>query len=208
MSSGSTSVDHTSRNALRRVALLDDDLHRCGRHREAQRLVERARHRLRLAGGLPLAVDRGEAARVDDAVRGAVDDLEQVLAEVRVVDRPRRIARPGQRLEHQPVEAEALLGCACRCGSSRGAACAAPRRRAQGRTSRSPGTRGSGLRGAGCRLQPAGYRLRLGPRPGARRRRRLSPGAWSLSRHLVNFLYLIRCGWSAAAPRRRLRSAS
>ena len=33
-------------------------------------------------------------------------------------------------------------------------------------------------------------------------------GQASASRHRVSFRYLIRCGWSAAVPRRRCRSAS
>ena len=91
------------------VALLQDDLHRALRLREAQRLVEGAVGALRLVGRLPLPADAGEATRVHDAVRGAVDHLEEVLAEVRVVDRPVGVAGP-RALEHEAVEGEALLG--------------------------------------------------------------------------------------------------
>src|SRR3546814_3908734 len=57
-----------------------------------------------------LAVHRGEAPRVDHAVRRPVDDLEEVLAQVRFVDRLARVARPGERFEHDAVEAEPLRG--------------------------------------------------------------------------------------------------
>ena len=94
------------------VALLQDDLHRAvGKRgaREAQRLGEGAVDLGSLAGRLPLAVDRRETARVEQAARAAVDHLEEVLAEIRVVDRLRQVSRPRQRLDDHPLEREALL---------------------------------------------------------------------------------------------------
>ena len=92
-----------------RAALLHHDLHRAPRLGEAERLVERAVPALRLVGRLPLAADARETARVDRAVRGLVDHLEEVLAEVRVVDRARGVPGP-EALEHDAVEGEAFLG--------------------------------------------------------------------------------------------------
>ena len=93
-----------------RIALFEDDPHRPVGGGEAQRLGEGAVRLLRLVGVLPLAENRGEAARVEDAVGAAVDHLKEVPAEVGVVERPGRVPRPGERFEHHPVEAEALLG--------------------------------------------------------------------------------------------------
>ncbi len=76
------------------VALLQDDLDGLPWPGKAQRLMERPVHGARLARRLPLAVDRGEAAGVDDPVRGGIDHLEQVLAQVRLVDEPRQAAGP------------------------------------------------------------------------------------------------------------------
>ena len=90
------------------VALLQDDLDRPVGGRKAQRLGESAARILRFVRGLPLAVDGREAARIEDAVRLPVDQLEEVLAEVRVVEQPLRVTRPGQGLQHYPVEAEHL----------------------------------------------------------------------------------------------------
>ena len=119
----------------RGVALLQDDLDRARRLREAQRLVEGAVRPLRLVGRLPLAADAGEAARVEGAVRGAVDHLEEVLAEVRVVDRPGGVARPGA-LEDEAVEGEALLG------RARGVEVVEPQRAGRRRRRRRGGERG------------------------------------------------------------------
>src|SRR5262245_7419641 len=91
-----------------RVPLLERDLDRRLGSRKPQRLREGAAELLRLPRRLPLAVDRREPAGVDDPVRGAVDDLEEVLSEVRGVDRLARVAGPGGRLDHDAVEAERL----------------------------------------------------------------------------------------------------
>jgi len=91
------------------VALLDHHLHRRLGARETERLGEGAVHLARLAGRLPLAVDRREAARVQDPPRRAVDHLEAVLAEVGVVDGLAEIPRPRQRFDHHPLEREPLL---------------------------------------------------------------------------------------------------
>jgi hypothetical protein len=77
------------------VALLDQNLDRPRRQREAQRLVEGAMSLPRLAGGLPLAVDRGEAPRVEEPAAAGLANLEEVLTQVGVVDRPVRVSRPG-----------------------------------------------------------------------------------------------------------------
>ena len=92
---------------LRRVAPLHHDVDRPGGRREAQRLLERPVRLRGLGRGHPLAVDRRIAARVKDAA-GRVAHLETVLAEIGVVDRPRRAARPRQRLDHDAVDGEDL----------------------------------------------------------------------------------------------------
>ena len=118
--------DQTSRNAFCRVALLEHDLHRARRARGSA--PTRGSARLRLLGlvrRLPLAVDAGEAARVEERVGSwRVEHLEEVLAEVRVVDRAVRRARP-RALEHEAVEREALLGRAAGVEVVERAACAA-----------------------------------------------------------------------------------
>ena len=75
------------------AALFQHDLHRRLRPRKAQRFWD-VRCSVLLAGRLPFAVDRREAARVDDACSCAVDHLEQILAEVDVVHQLRAAARP------------------------------------------------------------------------------------------------------------------
>src|SRR4030095_13290667 len=69
------------------VALLEDDLDRALRRREAQRLGERPPDVLGLAGGLPLAVHGGEPAGVQDPIGLTADHLEEVLPEARGVER-------------------------------------------------------------------------------------------------------------------------
>jgi hypothetical protein len=106
-------VDHQGPELVEdvaRVALLEEHLDGLLGSGEAQRLVEGAVDLLGLAGGLPLAIDGGEPARIKEAVGGLVADLEEVLAEVGLVDGARGVAGPRQRLEDEPVEAEALLG--------------------------------------------------------------------------------------------------
>jgi hypothetical protein len=92
-----------------RVALLEVDLDRNGGSRKAERLGESLLFLLRLGRGFPFAVDRGEAARVKDALRRRVDHLEKVLAEVRVVEHAARVSGPGQRFQNHPVHAEMLF---------------------------------------------------------------------------------------------------
>ena len=91
------------------IALLDDDANRRARSREPQRFGKRPVDLLGLARRLPLAVDRAEPARVEHASAGGVGDLEQVLAAVGGVDRLRGTTGPRQRLENDPVQAEAFL---------------------------------------------------------------------------------------------------
>ncbi len=207
------------------VPFLQHDLHGSGRHREAQRLLERASRRLGLPRRFPLAVNRREAARVDDAVARAVDDLEQVLAEIRVVHRPRRVARPRRRLDDDAVEREHLG----RCGAgvvvvdaegARGLRVnergteqhqrqrpqprcreAAMPRRLAGRYSTFP-SRPSWLRG----VAPS----RLCTRDSSWLRGFAASRLYASlhTRYRVNFRYLIRCGRSASAPSRRFLSAS
>ena len=93
--------------ALVRVPHLQDDLHRVPRPRKAERLVERAVQLARCRRRLPLAVDRGEAARVDHPVRPAVDHLEEVLAQVEVVDEEGAAAGP-RPVGHHLVERDDL----------------------------------------------------------------------------------------------------
>ena len=110
------------------AALLQDDLRGTRRLREAERLVEGAERPLGLIGRLPLAADAREAARVEGAVGGSVDHLEEVLAQVGVVDRTGRGCRPtGPRARDRPWRS-ALLS-RSRYGSSRAGASAAFRRR-------------------------------------------------------------------------------
>ena len=93
------------------LAFLEDDLHRCGRGREAQRLGKRPVHRLGLIGGDPFAKNRAEAARIQETAAGLIVYLEEVVAKIGVVDRLGQISRPGQRLDDDAVNAEHLLGC-------------------------------------------------------------------------------------------------
>ncbi len=76
------------------VAMLDDQLHRLLRPRKADRLFEGSGPGLRLVRRGPLAEDRVESPRVDDLVRLPVDDVEEILAEVRRVDEARPAAGP------------------------------------------------------------------------------------------------------------------
>jgi len=92
-----------------RIALLDHDADRLVDQWKPQRLGKRPVHALGFGGGLPFAIDGAEAAREPHLPGRAVGDFEQVLAEVGVVERLRRIARPRQRLHHDAIEAEALL---------------------------------------------------------------------------------------------------
>ena len=91
------------------IALPDDDADGPVWRGESQRLGERAVGVLRLCSCLPLAVDRAEAARVQHGATDRIGDLEEVLAPIGLVDRPRRVARPGQRFEDDAIDAEALF---------------------------------------------------------------------------------------------------
>ncbi len=92
-----------------RVTLLQHDADRSSRSREAKRLLKRALRRLRFVSRFPLSVDRCEPAGVQQLLRLQIADLEQILAEVRRVNRLRRIAGPWQRLNHHAVDTEDLL---------------------------------------------------------------------------------------------------
>ena len=89
------------------VAHLQHDLHRPPRPGKPQRLVERPVHAPRLRRRLPLAVDRREPARVDRPVGPPVDHLEEVLAEVEIVDEPRAAAGP-RAVRYDPIQTEDL----------------------------------------------------------------------------------------------------
>ena len=93
--------------AAARAALLQDDV--CGnlRRREAQGLVKAPIASLRLSGRLPLPVDAREAARVYDSVRRIIHDLEEVLAEIRVIE-PSILGPWPLTFEDQLVEREVL----------------------------------------------------------------------------------------------------
>ena len=91
-----------------RIALPDDHLHGCVRRGKTERLVKRPVHLPGFVGRLPFPIDRGKAARVHHAP-GGVPDFEEVLAQVRPVDRLVHVARPLERLDHDPIDAEQLL---------------------------------------------------------------------------------------------------
>ncbi len=90
------------------IALLQNDLDRRLRPRESQRFAERAVQRLVLSGRLPFAVDGREAARVDRTVGVAIDHLEQVFAEIEIVNETRPASRPRTIRDHT-VERHDLL---------------------------------------------------------------------------------------------------
>src|SRR5438552_488319 len=83
------------------VALLDDELHRLLRPGEAHRLLDRAGPLLRFVRGHPFTEDRREPARVDCLIRVAIDDLEEVVAEVERVDQAGTAARPQSVRDHR-----------------------------------------------------------------------------------------------------------
>src|SRR5713101_221453 len=91
------------------VALLQRHLHRPLRPGEAQRLMKRPPELLGLAGSLPLAVNGGEAAGVEQAIGRAVGDLEQVFPEVGVVCQARAAAGPWA-VGDDAVERDVLFG--------------------------------------------------------------------------------------------------
>src|SRR5215210_6887990 len=71
--------------------------------------MERAVDIFCFVGRLPFAVDRSEAARVDDAIGLSVYHLEGVLAEVCIINGLLRVAGPGERLDKDAIKAEHLL---------------------------------------------------------------------------------------------------
>jgi hypothetical protein len=91
------------------VALPDNDPNRSRRRWKAQRFFKRPIDLLRFTGRFPLTVDRTEAARVQHPAGRLVDHLEKVLTAIRVVDRPRRVAGPLERLYDHPIEGESLF---------------------------------------------------------------------------------------------------
>ena len=90
------------------VPLLEDQLDRTQGPGESERLVESSVCPPSLTRRLPFAIDGSESARVDDPVAPRVDNLEQVLAQVRVVHQLRKASRPGA-VRHHPVQREDLL---------------------------------------------------------------------------------------------------
>src|SRR4030095_13544445 len=68
------------------VALADGDANRRARPRESDRLVKSANGGTKCRRGFPFAVHRGEPARVDDAIRSAIDDHEAIFPQVCSVD--------------------------------------------------------------------------------------------------------------------------
>ena len=89
------------------VALLQDDLHGAERPGESQRLAERPVGLPRLGGRLPLGVDRGVAARPEEAARRRVEDLEAVRPEPEPVVGPREAPGPGA-VVHDAVDDDDL----------------------------------------------------------------------------------------------------
>jgi hypothetical protein len=63
---------------------------------------------LRLAAGLPLAVNTGEAARIDHSIGGAIQHLEVVLPEIALVRPAIEWSRP-LALQDNAIEREVLL---------------------------------------------------------------------------------------------------
>src|SRR5262245_60808588 len=94
--------------AVVRVPLLENNLDCCLRPRETQRLMERSVHLSSLGRRLPLPINGRKSARVDRAIRGAIDDLEQVFAEIEIVDEARPAARP-RVVRDNAVECDNLL---------------------------------------------------------------------------------------------------
>jgi hypothetical protein len=68
-----------------RTALLDHDLHRSFGRGEADTFREGAALLLRLVSSLPLAVNAGESARINHAIRGAIQHLKAVFSEIALV---------------------------------------------------------------------------------------------------------------------------
>ena len=109
---GVRGVDHGGPDFAKFVvgpALFEDHLHGRGGGGEAQRSRERRGVAFSLVGGFPLAVDAGKAARVEQAIGGAVDHLEVVAAEIRLVDPAIERPRPGA-FQHDGVEGEVFFG--------------------------------------------------------------------------------------------------
>ena len=76
---------------------------------KAQRLLKRPLRRLSFVRCFPLAIDRSKPARIKKLLRLRVANFEQILAEIRRIDRLLRIAGPGKRLNHHAVDAEHFL---------------------------------------------------------------------------------------------------
>src|SRR5580700_7868405 len=83
-------------------------LHRESGRWEADAFGKGATPLLRFAGGLPLAVSAGEAARIDHAIGGAIQHLEVVLPEIALVRPAIERSRP-RAFEDSPIEREVLL---------------------------------------------------------------------------------------------------
>ena len=81
----------------------EDDLHLVLRPRKTKRLGERAGGLLRLLGRLPFAVYRRVAAREENAVCPDVPHLEEMAAEIRLVQQARAAAGP-RPVVHDAVE--------------------------------------------------------------------------------------------------------
>jgi hypothetical protein len=93
---------------IARAALLDHHLHWESGRGEADAFGKGATLLLRLAGGLPLAVNAGEAAGIDHSIGGAIQHLEVVLPEIALVNPA--IERAGPRaLQDNAIEREVLL---------------------------------------------------------------------------------------------------
>ena len=91
------------------IPLLEDDLDRRRGLRETQRLGEGAPYLLRLVGRLPFSVHARETPGVEQPIRAPVSNLEEVLAEVRLVHPAVERTGPGA-LDHDPRERERLPG--------------------------------------------------------------------------------------------------
>ena len=110
MSAGSTSVDQISAERVPRVALLDDDLHRPARRREPQRLARTSDTAPSLRPSSPTRrrSRRSRASRGRGSASRSITSKKYLPRFVSSIG-ARRIARPLERLEHDAVEAEALL---------------------------------------------------------------------------------------------------
>jgi hypothetical protein len=108
---GAGRIDHdrpSLTELVARAALLDHHLHRPLGRGEADTFGESAAPLLRLACGLPFAVNAGKAARIDHAIGGAIQHLEVVLPEIALVDPAVERPRP-RALQDDTIESEVLL---------------------------------------------------------------------------------------------------